>query len=78
MTSSASSAYVIKQATVLPFTPTATGDLDLTPTQQDVLIVGDRIAQVADHIEGLPESVTVSDASHGHHLSKGHGLTPAY
>ncbi|MFM7324235.1 MAG: hypothetical protein ACKO4L_04790, partial [Nodosilinea sp.] len=77
MTSSAPSAYLIKQATVLPFTPTAAGDLDLTPTQQDVLIVGDLIAQVADHIERLPEAVTVSDASHGRHLSKCHGPTPA-
>lgn len=62
MTTSPPSAYLIKQATVLPFTPTPSGDLDLTPTQQDVLIVGDRIVQVADHIEGHPEPVTVIDA----------------
>ena len=62
MTTPSITAYLIKQATVLPFTPTPSGDLDLTPRQQDVLIVGDRIAQVADHIGGVPEPVTVIDA----------------
>jgi len=54
--------YLIKQATVLPFTPTADGSLDLEPRVQDVLIEGDRIAQVADSLEIEDSTATVIDA----------------
>jgi hypothetical protein len=47
----ATSRYLIKQATVLPFTLQTDGALDLEPHIQDVLIVDDRIVEVADHIE---------------------------
>jgi 5-methylthioadenosine/S-adenosylhomocysteine deaminase len=56
------SRYLIKQATVLPFTPQGDGTLDLEARIQDVLIVDDRIAEVADHIEAGSESTQVIDA----------------
>lgn len=56
------SRYLIKQATVLPFTLQTDGNLDLEPRSQDVLIVGDRIAQVADQIDPGTEPVSVIDA----------------
>lgn len=58
------SQYLIKQATVLPFTLQTNGALDLEPRVQDVLIAGDRIAAVADHIEPTAESTQVIDARH--------------
>jgi cytosine/adenosine deaminase-related metal-dependent hydrolase len=52
---------LIKQATVLPFTPLADGSLDLNPRSLDVLIEGDRIAQIAPTIEAEAEIIDARD-----------------
>lgn len=62
--------YLIKQATVMPFTLQSDGALDLEPRVQDVLIVGDQIVEVADHIELGPEPMQIIDA-HDHLLVPG-------
>ncbi len=54
--------FLIKNATVLPFTPQPDGSLDLTPRTADVLIEGDRIAQVAPSIEQVSPEATLIDA----------------
>lgn len=54
--------YLIKQATVLPFTRQPDGSLDLEPRVLDVLIEADRIAQVAPQIEIDTRGVEVIDA----------------
>lgn len=56
------SQYLIKQATILPFTLQSNCALDLEPRVQDVLIEEDRITQVADCLEVTSDSVTVIDA----------------
>ena len=57
------STYLIKNATVLPFTLQANGALNLTARTMDVLIEQDRIAQVADHLETRADQVDTIDAS---------------
>ncbi|MEM9809169.1 MAG: amidohydrolase family protein, partial [Cyanobacteria bacterium P01_D01_bin.56] len=54
--------YLIKQATVMPFTLQPDGALNVEPRVQDVLIVGDQIVEVADHIELGPEPMQIIDA----------------
>ncbi len=48
---------LIRNATVLPFTPQLDGSLDLSPQTADVLVEGDRIMQVAPSIEATAEQV---------------------
>jgi cytosine/adenosine deaminase-related metal-dependent hydrolase len=55
-----STSYLIKNATVLPFT-LQNGHLDLQPIQSDVLIEGDRITQVGADLTP-PPGATVIDA----------------
>lgn len=61
-TSAMTTRYLIKQATVMPFTLQPDGALDLETRVQDVLIVEDRIVEVADHIELDSEPIQVIDA----------------
>ena len=56
------STYLIKNATVLPFTLQTDGSLDLTARPMDVLIERDRIAQVADHLDAASDQVHIIDA----------------
>jgi cytosine/adenosine deaminase-related metal-dependent hydrolase len=48
---------LLRNATVLPFTPKAAGGIDLSPQVADVLVVGDRIAQVAPNLEATADQV---------------------
>ena len=63
--------YLIKHATVMPFTLQPSGAVDLDPRVQDVLIVGDQIVEVADHIEAGAEPTQVIDA-------RNHLLVPGF
>ncbi|HEY9646089.1 MAG TPA: amidohydrolase family protein [Chroococcidiopsis sp.] len=51
------SSFLIRNATVLPFTAQADRSLDLTPQVADVLVEGDRIVQVAPSIEASANEV---------------------
>ena len=48
---------LIRNATVLPFTPQANGNLDLTPRVADILLQDDRIVEVAPRIEVTADHV---------------------
>ncbi|MEA5463749.1 amidohydrolase family protein [Leptothoe sp. PORK10 BA2] len=65
------SRYLIQQATIMPCTLQPDGALDLVPRVQDVLIVGDQIVEVADHIEPGPETTQVINA-------RNHLLVPGF
>ena len=53
---------LIRNATVLPFTRQTDGSLDLSPRPVDVLIEGDRIAQIAPTLEVAADQIV--DATH--------------
>ena len=55
---------LIRNATVLPFTASPNGPVDLTPQLADVLVQDDRIVEVAPHIEAAADEVFDAD----HHL----------
>ncbi|MDX2228272.1 MAG: amidohydrolase [Leptolyngbyaceae cyanobacterium bins.349] len=55
------SGYLIKHATVMPFTLRQDGSLDLDPVVMDVLVEGDRIVQVAPNLTVTSTQITVID-----------------
>jgi 5-methylthioadenosine/S-adenosylhomocysteine deaminase len=56
------SSVLIRNATVLPFTPLSDGSLDLSPQIADVLVERDRIVQIAPSIEASADQIV--DATH--------------